>query len=43
MYGGMLLPDALAMVRRIRPQSMPAVELMKSLERIEETIQGAPE
>jgi protein-tyrosine phosphatase len=32
--GGMTLPDATALVRRIRPQSMPAVELRKSLERI---------
>jgi hypothetical protein len=34
----MRLPDALALVRRVRPQSMPAVELMKSLERIEDQL-----
>ena len=38
MTGGMRLPDALALVRRVRPQSMPAVELMKSLERIEDQL-----
>lgn len=38
MTGGLRLPDALALVRRIRPQSMPAVELMKSLERIEDQL-----
>jgi Dual specificity phosphatase, catalytic domain len=34
LLGGATLEDATALVRRIRPQAMPAVELRKSLERI---------
>jgi protein-tyrosine phosphatase len=34
MQGGMSLDDATRLVRTARPQSMPAVELRKSLERI---------
>ena len=42
LLGGWSLADATAHVRRVRPQAMPAVELMKSLERIAAQVGPAP-